>query len=50
MFGDVAIAVHPDHSIYSKFIGKNVINPLNGNVLPVIKDSRVKLDFGTGNI
>jgi len=49
MFGDVAIAVNPDDPINHQFIGKSVLNPINGKPLPVVGDSRVKLDFGTGN-
>lgn len=48
MFGDVAVAIHPDHPLYSRFIGSNVINPISKKIIPVIADSRVKIDFGTG--
>jgi len=48
MFGDVAVAVHPDDSKYSSLIGQYVVNPLNGKCLPVISDNRVKMNFGTG--
>lgn len=48
MFGDVALAVNPVDSRYVQLIGKRVVNPVNGTILPVIGDTRVKPDFGTG--
>ncbi len=48
MFGDVAVAVHPDDSKYQALIGKKVLHPVNGKSIPVIADSRVKMNFGTG--
>lgn len=48
MFGDQAIAMNPADSKHQEFIGQSVINPLNGQAIPVIADSRVKLGFGTG--
>ncbi len=48
ILGDVAVAVHPEDNRYSHLIGKNVINPLNGQKLPIIGDLNVKPNFGTG--
>ncbi|MDO4799000.1 MAG: valine--tRNA ligase [Bacillota bacterium] len=48
MFGDVAIAVHPQDPRYTDLIGKTVINPVNGKELPVIADEAVEIEFGTG--
>ncbi|MDA1081968.1 MAG: valine--tRNA ligase [Gemmatimonadetes bacterium] len=48
MFGDVAIAVHPEDSRYAGMVGKQVINPANGAKIPVIADSYVEREFGTG--
>ena len=48
IYTDVAIAVNPTDERYSNLIGKNAINPLNGNLLPVIQDDYVEKDFGTG--
>ncbi|MCL1950667.1 MAG: valine--tRNA ligase [Turicibacter sp.] len=48
MFGDVAIAVHPDDERYTHLIGKNVIIPGNGVAIPIIADDYVEMDFGTG--
>ncbi len=48
IFADVAIAVNPKDDRYKDFVGKNVINPLNGRSMPVIEDSYVDMEFGTG--
>jgi len=48
MFGDVAIAVHPGDERYEAFVGRNVVNPANGAVIPVIADDYVEREFGTG--
>lgn len=48
MLGDVAVMVHPDDSRYKSYIGKNVILPLVGRKIPVISDSYVDMEFGTG--
>ena len=48
LFGDVAVAVHPEDARYRAFIGRNVQLPLTGRVIPVIADSGVERDFGTG--
>ncbi|XP_024083046.1 uncharacterized protein LOC106673821 [Cimex lectularius] len=50
MLGDVAVAVHPDDERYINFIGKNVIHPFNGCVLPIISDDTVDPKFGTGGV
>lgn len=44
---DVAIAVHPK-SRFKKFAGKNAVNPLTGNRIPVVSDASVDPEFGTG--
>lgn len=48
MFGDVCIVVNPEDERYKDVIGKSVINPANGDLLPIIADEYVELDFGTG--
>ncbi|XP_072756562.1 valine--tRNA ligase, mitochondrial isoform X2 [Anoplolepis gracilipes] len=50
IFGDVAIAVHPDDERYSKYIGRQVLHPIKETIIPVIADSSVKRDFGTGAV
>ena len=48
MLGDTAVAVHPDDERYSGLIGKTVRLPLVGRDIPVIADSFVDREFGTG--
>ena len=48
IYGDVAIGVNPKDRRYKKYVGLVAINPLNRNELPIIADSYVKVDFGTG--
>lgn len=48
MFGDVCVVVNPNDERYQKYIGMKVINPANGDVLPIIGDEYVDLEFGTG--
>lgn len=48
MLGDVAVAVHPEDKRYQKFIGKNVLLPLVNRKIPIIADTSVAQDFGTG--
>ena len=48
MLGDVAVAVNPDDDRYSHLVGQEVQLPLTGRRIPVIADSYVDKDFGTG--
>lgn len=48
LLGDVAVAVHPDDSRYQSLIGKHVRLPLTDRLIPIIADSEVLMDFGTG--
>ncbi|MEZ6255437.1 MAG: valine--tRNA ligase [Patescibacteria group bacterium] len=48
IFADVAIAVNPEDSRYKNIVGKICINPLNGREIPLIADSYVDPEFGTG--
>ena len=50
IFGDVAIAVHPDDHKYSELVGKTVIIPLSGREIPIIADEYVDRNFGTGAV
>ncbi len=50
LFGDLAIAVHPEDERYTDFIGKSVILPLIEREIPVIADSSVEAKFGTGAV
>ncbi|MDX2083973.1 MAG: valine--tRNA ligase [Candidatus Melainabacteria bacterium] len=48
MFGDVAVAVHPEDGRYQALIGKTVRLPLTDRFIPIIADESVEMDFGTG--
>ncbi len=48
LLGDTAVAVHPDDGRYRAYVGKKVILPLCGREIPVVADSYVEMDFGTG--
>ncbi len=50
IFGDVAIAVHPEDHKYSELIGKTVVIPLSGREIPIIADEYVDRNFGTGAV
>jgi valyl-tRNA synthetase len=48
MLADVAVAVNPDDARHAALIGKTAILPLVGRRLPIIADSYVDPEFGTG--
>ncbi len=48
LLGDTALAVHPDDARYKDLVGKTVILPLVGREIPIVADSYVEMDFGTG--
>ncbi len=48
MFGDVCVVVHPDDARYKDVVGLHVINPANGQELPIITDDYIDVEFGTG--
>ena len=48
MLGDTAVAVHPDDERYQRFVGKHVMLPLMNREIPVIADTYVDREFGTG--
>jgi valyl-tRNA synthetase len=48
MLGDTAVAVHPDDERYQRFVGKSVMLPLMDREIPVIADTYVDREFGTG--
>ncbi len=50
MLGDTAVAVNPDDPRYRDFIGKSLILPVVEREIPVIADSFVDPDFGTGAV
>ena len=48
MFGDQAVCFNPEDERYQGLEGKKVINPANGELLPLIADRYVDKEFGTG--
>lgn len=50
LFGDVAVAVNPNDDRYKNLIGKKVIVPLVGTKIPIVADSYVDMEFGTGAV
>lgn len=50
LFGDTAVAVHPDDPRYQKFIGKNVVVPLINRAVPVVADEYADPEKGSGAV
>lgn len=48
LFGDTAVAVNPSDERYKDLIGKNVILPIVGRLIPIIGDEHADPEFGTG--
>lgn len=50
MFGDTAVAVHPEDERYKHLIGTRVLLPLTNREIPIIADEYVDPKFGTGAV
>ena len=48
LFGDTAVAVNPKDKRYKHLIGKNVILPVVGKLIPIVGDIHADMTFGTG--
>lgn len=48
LLGDTAVAVNPEDERYQDIIGKTLVLPLVGREIPVVADSYVDKEFGTG--
>ncbi|MDF2566748.1 MAG: valS [Oscillospiraceae bacterium] len=48
LLGDTAVAVHPEDERYKHLIGKTVTLPLVGKEIPIVGDTYVDREFGTG--
>ena len=48
LFGDTAVAVNPSDERYKDLIGKNVVLPIVGRLIPIIGDEHADPEFGTG--
>jgi valyl-tRNA synthetase len=50
MLGDTAVAVHPEDQRYQHLLGKKLLLPLMNREIPVIADTMVDQEFGTGAV
>ncbi len=48
MLGDTAVAVNPEDDRYKHLIGRKVLLPLINREMPIVADSYVDMEFGTG--
>ena len=48
MLGDTGVAVHPEDDRYASVVGKNIKLPLVGRTIPVVADTSIEIEFGTG--
>jgi len=48
MLGDTAVAIHPEDERYAHLVGKSVMLPIMNRVIPVVTDTYVDREFGTG--
>lgn len=48
LLGDTAVAVHPEDERYAHLVGKNIVLPITGRLIPIVADDYVEKDFGTG--
>ncbi|MDA3957789.1 valine--tRNA ligase [Oceanispirochaeta sp.] len=50
MFGDTAVAVHPEDDRYSSVVGKTIDLPLTDRKIKIITDTYCKREFGSGAV
>ncbi len=48
MLGDTAVAVNPEDERYKHLIGRKVLLPIINREIPIVADSYVDMEFGTG--
>jgi valyl-tRNA synthetase len=48
ILGDTAVAIHPDDDRFKHLVGKNCLVPMLKRPIPIIVDTYVDLEFGTG--
>ncbi len=48
MLGDTAVAIHPDDERYRHLIGRKVMLPIMNREIPIVTDTYVDREFGTG--
>jgi len=50
MLGDTGVAVHPDDERYKHLVGRRVQLPLTGRTIPIVADTFVDPEFGSGAV
>ncbi|MCW5637134.1 MAG: valine--tRNA ligase [Rubrivivax sp.] len=50
MLGDTAVMVHPQDERYAKLVGQRVRLPLADRLIPIVADTQVDREFGTGAV
>ncbi|SIQ69946.1 valyl-tRNA synthetase [Alkalispirochaeta americana] len=50
MLGDTAVAVHPEDERYAHLVGRSVLLPLCDRPIPIVADSYVDREFGSGAV
>ncbi|MBI2788762.1 MAG: valine--tRNA ligase [Elusimicrobia bacterium] len=50
MFGDTAVAINPKDPRWKHMVGKTVLIPLIDRPIPIVEDSYVDFEFGTGGL
>ena len=50
MLGDTAVAVHPDDDRYKDMVGKSVVLPITGRLIPIIADEYSDPEKGSGAV
>ncbi len=50
MLGDTAVAVNPEDERYKDIVGKKLLLPIVNRELPIVADSYVDMEFGTGAV
>jgi valyl-tRNA synthetase len=50
MLGDTGVAVHPEDERYAALVGKEIDLPLTGRRIPIVADTYVDPEFGSGAV
>ncbi|MCI8501000.1 MAG: class I tRNA ligase family protein, partial [Oscillospiraceae bacterium] len=50
LLGDTAVAVHPEDKRYRGLVGKMLVLPLVNREIPIVADTYVDMEFGTGAV
>ncbi len=50
MLGDTAVAVHPDDARYTAMVGRNVVLPITGRLIPIVADDYSDPEKGSGAV